>query len=122
VAAVAAAAVAVGVVGYLRWPSPHPSLDCPPEQVRLGPDGVARCGPGRELPAGNKLTVHAPIDLNHATAEDLAVLPGVGPSLAKAIVDERTRRGAFTSWDEIDAVPGVGAARLQTLKASAEIR
>ena len=122
VAVVAAAALLLGVIGYLRWPAPAPALDCPPAEVHLGPDGVARCGPGAPLPAGNQLTVGAPLDLNRATAEDLAQLPGVGPQLAKALVEERTRRGAYRSWDEVDAVPGVGPAKLLTLKATAEIR
>ena len=112
----------LGVIGYLRWPTSQPSLDCAPEDVHLGPDGVARCGPGAPLPAGSKLTVGALLDLNHATAEDLAQLPGVGPGLAKALVDERTRLGGYKSWDEVDRVPGIGPAKLTTLKAMVEIR
>jgi len=119
---VAAVAVAAGVAGYLFWPSSKPSLDCPPDEVHLGPDGVARCGPGAALPAAAKRTLGIALDLNTASADDLAQLPGVGPSLAKAIVEERTRRGAFKSWDEVDAVPGVGPARIETLKAEVEIR
>lgn len=122
VAAVAGAAIAVGLAGYLLWPSSKPALDCPADQVHLGPDGVARCGPGAPLPAGAKLTLGVPLDLNTATADDLAQLPGVGPALARAIVDERTRRGGFKSWDEVDTVPGVGPARIETLKAAVEIR
>ena len=121
-AAVAAVALAAGVGVYLAWPSAKPALDCLPDQVHLGPDGVARCGPGAPLAAGARLTVGAPLDLNRATAEDLALLPGVGPALAKAIVEERTRRGGFKSWDEVDAVPGVGPARIDTLKTAVEIR
>ena len=122
VAVVAGLALLVGVVGYLRWPSPRPALGCPAAEVHLGPGGVAWCGPGEALPAGNKLTLGAPLDLNRATADDLAQLPGVGPALAKALVDERTRRGGYKSWDEVDAVPGVGPVKLQTLKATVEIR
>jgi competence protein ComEA len=122
VAAVAAVALAAGVGVYFAWPSSKSALDCPPDQVHLGPDGVARCGPGAPLPAGGRLTVGAPLDLNQASADDLAQLPGVGPQLAKAIVDERTRRGGFKSWDEVDTVPGVGPARMETLKAAVEIR
>ena len=122
VAAVAGVALAVGVAGYFLWPSSKPSLDCPPDQVHLDSAGVAHCGPGRPLPAGARLTIGAPLDLNSASADDLAHLPGVGPQLAKAIVDERTRRGGFKSWDEVDTVPGVGPTRIQTLKAAVEIR
>ncbi len=122
VAAVAAVALAIGVATYVLWPSSHPALDCPPAQVHLDPDGIARCGPGAQLGAGARLTLGVPLDLNRATADDLALLPGVGPQLAKAIVDERTRRGSFKSWDEVDAIHGVGPARMATLKAAVEIR
>ena len=122
VAVVVAAALALGLALSLAWPSSRPALDCPPDQVYRGPDGVARCGPGEALPAGNKLTVGALLDLNRASADDLSQLPGVGPQLARTIVEERKRRGGFKSWDELDAVPGVGPARLETLKAAVEIR
>lgn len=123
VIAVSAVAIAASVAGYLAWPPRAPVLDCPPDQVHLGPDGVARCGPGAPLPAGAKLTLGARLDLNRASADDLAQLPGVGPALAQAIVDARARSdGGFHAWDEVDAVAGVGPARLETLKASVEIR
>jgi competence protein ComEA len=122
VAVVGAAALLLGLLVLLRQPSPAPALDCPPSQVHLGPDGVARCGDGAALPAGGKLTVGARLDLNQASAEDLAQLPGVGPALGKALVDERTRLGGFKTWDEVDRVAGVGPAKLSTLKAAVEIR
>lgn len=122
VAAVAVVALAAGLGSVFWWPSQRASLECAPADVHLGSDGVARCGPGSPLNAGATLTVGGRLDLNRATAEDLAQLQGVGPSLAKAIVDERTRRGGFKTIDEVDGVPGVGPARLETLKAAVEIR
>ena len=122
VAAVAAVAIGAGLLSVFLWPSSKPALDCPPDQVHLGTDEVARCGPGAPLGAGAKLTLGTKLDLNQASANDLTQLPGVGPQLAKAIVDERTRRGGFKSWDELDTVPGVGPARMETLKAAVEIR
>ena len=121
VAAVAGVALVAGLLTAFWWPSSKAALDCPTDQVHLGPDGVARCGPGIPLSAAQRLTIGARLDVNQASAEDLALLPGVGPQLAKAIVDERQRRGGFKSLDELDAVPGVGPARLQTLKAAVEI-
>ena len=122
VATVAAVALAAGVASYFFWPSSKSALDCPADQAHLGADGVVRCGPGAPLPAGARLTLGAKLDLNQSTAEDLAQLSGVGPALAKAIVDERTRRGGFKSLDELDAVPGVGPSRMETLRAVVEIR
>lgn len=44
--------------------------------------------------------VSTPIDLNTATVDELASLPGVGVATAHRIVEERNRRGGFESVDE----------------------
>jgi competence protein ComEA len=107
------------------WPSTLPALDCPAEEVRFD-GGLAFCAAGSPrgtIPVGPGLTVGVKLDLNRATAEELAVLPGIGPSLAKKIAEERTAQGgAFSSWDQVDQVPGIGAAKLEVLQSSAEIR
>lgn len=123
-AVLAASVMALGSVSVGLWlwrGQPGPKLDCPAEQVRLGPDGVATCGPGAELAAAAKLTVGAKLELNRATAEDLAAIDGVGPALARAIVEARTARGSFKVWEDLDTVPGVGPARLEALKAVATL-
>jgi competence ComEA-like helix-hairpin-helix protein len=56
------------------------------------------------------------IDLNAATAEELALLPGVGPKLARDIVEARTRAGAFASVDALDDVRGIGEKKLAKLR------
>lgn len=53
----------------------------------------------------------ARIDLNTATAEDLARLPGVGPALAARIVEARDAE-MFASVDDLRRVRGVGSAKL----------
>ncbi|WP_314192024.1 ComEA family DNA-binding protein [uncultured Arthrobacter sp.] len=55
------------------------------------------------------------INLNTATAEELAGLPKVGPVLAQRIVDWRAQQGPFKSPEELDAVDGVGPKMLETL-------
>jgi len=56
-----------------------------------------------------------PVHLNTATAEELETLPGIGPSLAAAILRERQARGGFRSVADLDAVRGIGTARLAEL-------
>src|SRR5690606_40618425 len=56
------------------------------------------------------------LDLNTATAEQLESLPGVGPSTAAAIVDDRDRNGPFASVDDLDRVPGIGPTKLAALR------
>ena len=114
--------IAAGVLLALRWPRTEPALDCAPADVHLDDAGIARCGTGAPLSASQVLTAGGKIDLNRATEDDLAVVPGVGPKLAKALVEERARLGGFKSWDEVDRVSGVGDAKLDALKATAEIR
>lgn len=54
-----------------------------------------------------------PLDLNRAGATDLEALPGVGPSLARAIVADREANGPFCSIEALDRVAGVGPAFLE---------
>lgn len=127
VALVVLAALALGVAAWWRWPSSRPALDCAGAQLVLDEQGVVRCAApgvvGRPLPAGQVLTVGRRLDLNSATADELAVIPGVGAELATALVAERSRLGGrFRGWDEVDAVRGVGPARLESLKDLSEIR
>lgn len=49
------------------------------------------------------------ININSATAEEIdSFLPGIGSTLAKNIVDYRTKNGRFKSVDEITRVDGIG--------------
>ena len=57
-----------------------------------------------------------PIDINRATAEALESLPGIGPTTAAAIVDDRTRNGPFASVDDLDRVSGIGPATVARLR------
>jgi competence protein ComEA len=57
--------------------------------------------------------------MNHATLEELELLPGIGPSLARRLAAARDSIGGFRSWDQVDAVPGVGPALLRKLKTAA---
>ncbi len=48
------------------------------------------------------------ISLNSATVGELTLLPGVGPKLAERIVSTRSRKGGFSSLDELLKVKGIG--------------
>ncbi|MDJ0767830.1 MAG: helix-hairpin-helix domain-containing protein [Ilumatobacter sp.] len=67
-------------------------------------------------PVGDAGEASGPLDLNDATASQFETLPGVGPSTAAAIVDDRTRNGPFASVDELDRVPGIGPAKLAAIR------
>lgn len=54
----------------------------------------------------------ASVDINSADAKALEALDGVGPSKAQAIVEFRAKNGAFKSVDDLEKVPGIGAATI----------
>lgn len=58
----------------------------------------------------------ARVDLNTATAQQLEALPGIGPSTASAILDERHRLGRFSSVDQLLEVRGIGDAKLGAVR------
>lgn len=58
----------------------------------------------------------APIPLNTATVDQFDSLPGVGPVLARHIIDYRTAHGGFRSVDELREVNGIGDRRFADLR------
>jgi competence protein ComEA len=113
----------MAVGGLVRgwWPSSTPALDCEPGAVRMV-EGVAVCGEGAPPTGAQTLALGLKLDLNAASEAELAQLPGVGRLLARKLVEAREAQGRFASWQEVDAVSGVGAAKLETLQAATELR
>jgi competence protein ComEA len=65
---------------------------------------------------GEPPAVEQKLDLNTATKDQLDGLPGVGPVTAQRIIDRRTKRGPFTSLDQLREVEGIGDTRLLRLR------
>lgn len=65
-------------------------------------------------------TQHAPaaasLNLNTADRTELLQVPGVGPTLADAILTHRGTFGPYASLDELDGVKGVGGKTLDKLR------
>lgn len=55
------------------------------------------------------------LDLNAATADDLAGLPGIGKGKAADILDYREAHGRFSSVEELLEVSGIGEATLEAV-------
>ena len=84
----------------------------PPLEVATAGGGVGVSGAGDASDAAPG----EPIDLNAADLAALDSLPGIGPATARAIVEERTRRGGFRSTRDLLRVPGIGEGRFARLK------
>ncbi len=63
------------------------------------------------------LTLGLPIDLNRASAADLEAVPGIGPALAKRIVEYRKAHGPFKKVDDLgEKVLGFGGKKVEKIK------
>ena len=101
-----AALALVGLAhGYDRSRSPpeEPAHVAPPDA------GAADAGSGNVA----RLLEGQPLDLNRATAEELELLPRIGPTLARRIIEDRERRGPFRSVGELTRVRGIGPRTLE---------
>jgi competence protein ComEA len=124
-AAVGIVLLLVGALGVFAWFRPErvaATLDCPDGgSLTLDAQGVARCGSGAPLPPGQAMTVRQKFDCNVATEDELALVPGIGRSVARELIEKRPDAG-YQSWEEIDAVAGVGNSRLNALQGVCELR
>ncbi|MFB6537237.1 helix-hairpin-helix domain-containing protein [Streptomyces noursei] len=80
-----------------------------------GPTGGGGAGGGAGS-GGPPGLAGGPVSLSTATEQQLDALPGVGPVLARHIVEFRTQHGGFTSVDQLRQVTGIGARRLADLR------
>ena len=86
-------------------------------QVESAYEQPLRATPG-PTPGELWVAVTRRVDLNHADAAALTVLPGVGKTTAEAIVAYREEHGPFASVEEPVLVPGVGEATLEAILAA----
>ena len=57
-----------------------------------------------------------PININTAKAEELDILPGVGPKMAQAIIDFRKAHGKFSTLEDLQKVKGVGPKKFAAIR------
>ena len=61
------------------------------------------------------------ININRATAGQLDSLDGIGPVIAKRIVEYRKVNGPFTSIEDLQKVSGIGVAKFAQIKSKLRI-
>ncbi|HEY8417307.1 MAG TPA: ComEA family DNA-binding protein [Limnochordales bacterium] len=111
-------------------PSPAPESDPPvPRGVQAGsadtadaptlatcPEPVSPAADSTESSGASHGATDTRIDINRAQASELERLPGVGPALARRIVEYREAWGLFTAVEDILEVPGIGPAKFNAIK------
>ena len=63
-----------------------------------------------------KAAVTGKININTATAEQLAMLPGVSPKKAQGLIDYRTQNGNFKNIEDLQKVPGIKQKKVDKVK------
>lgn len=66
--------------------------------------------------AASKSDTALPVDLNTASADELAEVPGIGPTMAQRIVDWREQNGPFERVEDLMKVKGIGEKSIEKLR------
>ena len=69
-----------------------------------------------EMSAGEREVQVEKIDINTASIDELAKLPGIGDLLAQNIVAQREAYGSFSSINDLRGVAGIGDATIEDLR------
>jgi len=62
------------------------------------------------------------INLNTATIQQLQTLPGIGPTLARRIIDFRERNHGFKRIEELLAVPGISERKWKAIRDKVSVK
>jgi len=91
---------AFGVVAVARYDA-HVHRSSAPERIVVARTPLS-------TPEAAALRDGRPMAINRARAEELELLPGVGPSLARRIVEARASGGPFRGPSDLRRVKGIG--------------
>lgn len=69
-----------------------------------------------EADATPRQPAHFKVNINTANAAEFELLPEIGQTLARRIVDWRDAHGPFKSCDELRRVKGIGPKTMETIR------
>jgi competence protein ComEA len=69
-----------------------------------------------EIDRAPPLTAKFQVDVNRAEWPELIQLPGIGPTLAQRLVEEREANGAFRELEDLSRVGGIGPRTLERIR------
>ena len=90
--------LALAALGILLWQRQRPALTIMGTPV----------APEQAVPWDAALASARHVDINTASAAELERLPGVGPTLARRITDDRATHGPFVRPEDLQRVKGIG--------------
>ena len=109
----------IGVLGVITAALALAALAAQPRSAPVMTVTGKGAGPGVRAPSPAALRAlrdGARIDVNRALAADLELLPGVGPTLARRIVEQRDAHGGFANAEDLLRVRGIGPRTLERLR------
>ena len=70
----------------------------------------------KQVPQEEVVPPEVTVNINTASAEDLAVLPGIGNELALRILEYRSQHGNFEKIEDIMKVNGIGEGKFSDIR------
>jgi competence ComEA-like helix-hairpin-helix protein len=114
----AAVAALGGVIRVARSPGGPPGASVVAPELRGGDVARQAALARRAEESARPLLPGERVDVDTASAAELARLPRVGTKLARRIVEERDAHGPFGTLEGLRRVPGIGPAMLAGLERS----
>ncbi len=87
------------------------------EQIYVNP--TQRSASGKRII--KKIIPRGPININRASAKEFDGLAGIGPVIAKRIVEYRRVNGPFMAIEDLQKVSGIGSAKFEELKSKISV-
>lgn len=88
----------------------------PPAPTPTSPGLPAEAGGPALTVAPQEGDAREPIDVNSASAEELQEVPGIGPAIARRIVEFRQEHGRLERLEDLLHVRGIGSKTLERLR------
>jgi DNA uptake protein ComE-like DNA-binding protein len=95
--------------------SVRPGFSGPRPRIDTDANGSRPTTPTKPAASHRKALPDKPVDLDLATAQEIEMLPRIGPALARRIVANRDSLGPFGSLAALKRVKGMGPASLDRL-------
>ncbi len=102
----------IAVVLWMGWPVPKEATSQAQHEQSIAIQ-VPAMSPVATVPPAKAISK---VNLNRASADELQVLPGIGPVLAQRMVDWRKAHGRYRTVDDLQEVKGIGKKRLEQLR------